>query len=266
MTRGTCLWPCGPADPAAVSTQRVPLYLSPEHQCSYLPRRRAVNAFVDPRIAMTPQRYEALLLNGFRRSGPYVYRPMCEHCSACRSARVPVAKFRMRRWQRRIWRRNADLAVVLRPPAFNPEHFALYQRYLLARHNDGEMDPHDRHAYMHFLTCAWMDTAFVEFRLHGRLAAVAAVDVLPASLSAVYTFFHPALHHRSLGTYAILWQIGEAERRGLTHVYLGYWVQDSPKMHYKINFAPIDILRDGRWQRVNAPDSGVERRLKSADN
>lgn len=232
-----------------MSSQRVPLYLSPEHECSYLPERQAVNAFVDPRVAMTPGRYEALLKNGFRRSGPYVYRPMCKHCSACRSSRIRVDEFRQRRWQRRIWRCNEDLTASVRPAVFRPEHFALYQRYLLGRHNDGEMDPNDRSGYMHFLSSPWIDTLFVELRLKGRLAAVAVTDLLPESLSAVYTFFDPELSRRSLGTYAILWQIAEAQRRHLNYVYLGYWVENSAKMHYKIHFTPIDVMRDGAWER-----------------
>lgn len=232
-----------------MSLQRVPLYLSPEHQCSYLPRRQAINAFVDPRLVMTPARYETLLKNGFRRSGPYVYRPMCERCNACRSARIPVADFCMRRWQRRVWRRNHDLTATIRPAVFNPEHFALYQRYLVDRHNDGEMDPNDRSGYMHFLASPWIETLFIELRLQSRLAAVAVTDVLSDSLSAVYTFFDPELFRRSLGTYVILWQIAEARRRHLEYVYLGYWVENSAKMHYKIHFTPIEIMSNGTWER-----------------
>lgn len=44
-------------------------------------------------------------------------------------------------------------------------------------------------------------------------------DVLPNGLSAVYTFYDPDEEQRSLGRYAILWQIAETERLGLQAVY-----------------------------------------------
>lgn len=249
-----------------MSNQRVPLYLSPEHRCSYLDGQWATNAFVDPRMAMTAQTYSVLLHSGFRRSGPYVYRPMCNACQACQSARVPVAQFRPHRWQRRIRRHNADLVAAIRPAQFNPEHFALYQRYLLARHDDGEMDPSDRSAYLHFLTSPWMETRFVEFRLRRHLAAVAVMDLLPDGLSAVYTFFDPQLERRGLGTYAILWQIEEAHRRQLPYLYLGYWVENSPKMHYKIRFTPIEIYRRTHWQHFADAAAAIERQPQKPDN
>jgi arginine-tRNA-protein transferase len=37
---------------------------------------------------------------------------------------------------------------------------------------------------------------------------------------------------------------------GLPYVYLGYWVQGSPKMDYKAKFRPMEALRPLGWERL----------------
>jgi arginine-tRNA-protein transferase len=69
-------------------------------------------------------------------------------------------------------------------------------------------------------------------------------------MSAVYTFYDPLEEKRSLGTFAILWQIMEARRLGLSHLYLGYWIRDSRKMRYKMDYRPMEMLVKQRWVLV----------------
>ncbi|HEX4895062.1 MAG TPA: arginyltransferase [Solimonas sp.] len=231
------------------AAQPVRLFLSPEHPCGYLPFRTARSAFVDPEFTLAPPRYQRLLELGFRRSGEHAYRPHCRGCERCLPVRVPTARFQPDRSQRRCIRDNADLELRLETQ-IRDEHYALYRRYLAARHAGGGMDPDDRTAFHNFLECGWNEVRYWSFREQGRLLAVAVVDHLPRALSAVYTFFDPAESRRGLGTLAVLRQIEEARRQGLPHVYLGYWVEGSAKMDYKRRFQPLEILEGTDWVEI----------------
>lgn len=220
------------------------------HTCSYLPAKRATTVFVDPATPMDRHLYSALAELGFRRSGPHVYRPHCAQCRACLPARVMVDAFRCNRSQRRIWQHNQDLEITEVIDIQNPEYYRLYARYITERHSDGDMYPPSREQFNAFLTAEWGLTRYYRFSLGNRLLAVAVVDCMDNGLSAIYTFFDPAEAARSLGTFAILWQIEEARRLQLPAVYLGYWISDCRKMNYKLQFRPAELLIEGRWSRI----------------
>lgn len=239
-----------PDDPLA--GRHLALYLTGEHACSYLPGRVARTLFVDPTAQIDSATYQVLVDQGFRRSGSHVYRPACRGCSACVPVRVPVADFVPDRSQRRNWRRNRNaLTWIDVPAAFDPTHFQLYRRYLRARHAEGSMaDDASEESYRRFLVERWGgSTRFIELRQGEALVGLAVTDVLERGLSAVYTFFDPIHSKRSPGTFAILTQIEAARRLGLTYLYLGYWLRDSPKMQYKERFRPIEAWDGERWLR-----------------
>lgn len=232
------------------------LFKTPEHPCSYLPDLTAHTIFVDPSAKKSPGLYQALLDMGFRRSGSDLYRPDCPGCNACLSVRIPVARFTARRSQHRVWKRlQSDLEVRILPARFEQEHFDLYATYMNSRHPDGEMANPTEEDYCKFLICPWSETSFVEFRYERRLFAVAVIDMLPRGMSAVYTFFDPAMSAVSPGVLAILWQIQEARRLDLPWLYLGYWIPDSPKMRYKQDYRPLQIYTDGVWREFSASET-----------
>ena len=41
-----------------------------------------------------------------------------------------------------------------------------------------------------------------------------------------------------------------AESRGLNYIYLGYFVKNSQKMSYKMNFKPLEILTSEGWRLI----------------
>lgn len=236
----------------SATESHIKLFVTPPHPCSYLTGQQATTLFIDPALEVTVPLYTALTHAGFRRSGANLYRPHCDKCSACQSARVLVADFTPDRSQRKVSQRNQDLQATSVPAHFSDEHYALYCRYINARHRDGAMYPPDEAQYRSFLTSEQHFSGLVEFRLHEELLAVAAVDHLNDGLSAIYTFYAPEAEHarRSLGSYAVLWQIERARELGLPYVYLGYWIADSPKMRYKTRFRPLELLTQTGWQQV----------------
>lgn len=223
-------------------------FATPPHECSYLHDREATTMFVDPRAQVDKRLYSQLTALGFRRSGSHYYRPHCEHCKACVPVRLNVERFRPDRSQRRVINRNRDLTCTLVRARFSERYYQLYARYIELRHADGDMFPPSREQFTSFLVEGATDTWFLEMTSGDRLIALAVIDAMDDGLSAIYTMFDPDEEQRSLGTFAVLWQISEAARQGLPHLYLGYWIRECRKMNYKTRFQPIEALVEGHWQ------------------
>jgi arginyl-tRNA--protein-N-Asp/Glu arginylyltransferase len=225
------------------------LYQTAPHPCPYINENTAVNLIIDPSFEVEYGMYERLLEHGFRRNGGLFYRPFCNNCSQCRSVRLSVEEFKPNRAQRRTLKRNQDLTVRCTETRFNEEYFELYQRYQSGRHPGDSMDDDDPEKFKRFLVDSSMPGFSIEFRHNQQLISVAIVDRVNNGLSAVYTFFDPEVKHRSLGTMAILTQIDIAQKLKLKWNYLGYWISQSRKMSYKINFQPLQQFdtQASRW-------------------
>lgn len=233
------------------SLQKIQFYATPDHPCSYLSGRQAKTLFVDPKAQLDTKTYSELSDLGFRRSGQHVYRPHCNHCSACLSARIPIKEFTFSKNQKRVLNANSDLAVHIARPDMTEEVYALYERYINERHFDGDMHPPTQEQFESFLINSGQETYFLEFRVDNRLLAVAVADQLRQGLSAIYTFFDPAESKRSLGKLAVLKQIQITAAQGLPYLYLGYWIRGCQKMDYKVQYRPVEILVDNQWHHFS---------------
>ncbi len=236
-----------------MTSRQLQLYITTESPCGYFTDRMSSNLVPDPKLRLNAPIYNQLIQHGFRRSGAHCYRPHCNSaqngCQACIACRLAVNDFKSSRSQRRCLNKNQDLILSVTTAGFSDECFQLYRRYLNSRHIDGSMADPTEEDFKQFLYCDWSETQFLEFRQNGKLLAVAVTDMVSNGLSAVYSFFDPEMERRSLGTYCVLKQVDHAKQLGLEYVYLGYWIKDHPKMHYKNNFKPLQIYSNEKWQR-----------------
>lgn len=235
---------------------RLQFYLTAPYPCAYLPEQEARSRLAGPPFLVQTSQYSELVRQGFRRSGQFAYRPACSACEACISVRVPVQTFTASRAQRRAWARHSDLIAYEVPLAFDETHFALYTRYQHARHAGGGMDQDDREQYIQAMLQTQVDTRLIAFHdPEGVLRMVSIIDCLSDGLSSVYTFFDPDTPNASYGTYNILWQIHLSQKLKLPYLYLGYWIEQSPKMRYKTQYRPLEVYVDGEWRPYSSTQS-----------
>ncbi|MDA8586584.1 arginyltransferase [Rhodobacteraceae bacterium] len=232
-------------------------YVTAPQPCPYLDGRMERKLFTSLQGDHTEQLNNSLSKQGFRRSQNVLYRPSCAECSACYSARIRVADFKLSRGQKRTVKKNAELKREATSPWATEEQYALFRSYLDSRHADGGMADMDIFEFAAMIEETPIRSRVVEYatRKDGEkhLAAVSLTDVLDDGLSMVYSFYDPALVGFSLGTYVILDHVNIARDAGLPYVYLGYWVPNSDKMNYKANFSAVEVYSAGEWKPLTDP-------------
>ncbi|VAH19724.1 unnamed protein product [Triticum turgidum subsp. durum] len=167
---------------------------------------------------------------------------------------------------------------------FDPEEFALYQRYQTKVHKEKTVT---ESSYKRFL----VDTPIVpipprsgdntvppcgfgsfhqQYRIDGKLVAVGVVDILPKCLSSKYLFWDPDLAFLSLGKYTALKEIDWVKTTqkscpSLEYYYLGYYIHSCNKMRYKAAYRPSELLCPVRyeWVRYDAAKPLLDKSLYS---
>jgi leucyl-tRNA---protein transferase len=237
-------------------------YLTSPTPCPYLTGKVERKVFTHLVGKQAVELNNLLTHGGFRRSQTIAYRPACEHCQACTSVRVVLADFIPSRNMRKVLLANSDLIGEMKINKPNSEQYSLFRSYLDTRHGDGGMADMTVLDFAMMVEDSHVDTRVVEYRRRGPdsgftgrgegpLVALCLTDVLGDGLSMVYSFFDTEQDNRSLGTFMILDHIRRAQEMGLKYLYLGYWVQGSPKMDYKGRFTPQERLFGQGWTRVD---------------
>jgi len=226
--------------------------------CPYLPGKTERKVFTELKGPHAEALNDALGRIGFRRSQTVAYRPSCIDCRACVSVRVPAMEFRASGTQRRTLRDHADLLTVECRPWATAEQFELLQKYLAHRHPGGGMAAMDEVDFADMVEHTAVSSFVIEYREPaadggpGRLVGACLTDRQGDGLSMIYSFYDPEHEARAgLGNYIILDHIRRAAAEGLPYVYLGYWVEGSQRMQYKVRYRPLERLGPDGWVRFS---------------
>uniref|UniRef100_A0A8D2PUT5 Arginyl-tRNA--protein transferase 1 n=1 Tax=Zosterops lateralis melanops TaxID=1220523 RepID=A0A8D2PUT5_ZOSLA len=86
-----------------------------------------------------------------------------------------------------------------------------------------------------------------QYWLDGKIVAVGVIDILPYCVSSVYLYYDPDFSFLSLGVYSALREIAftrqlHEKAPDLCFYYMGFYIHSCPKMRYKGQYKPSDLL------------------------
>uniref|UniRef100_A0A8C7YCF7 Arginyl-tRNA--protein transferase 1 n=1 Tax=Oryzias sinensis TaxID=183150 RepID=A0A8C7YCF7_9TELE len=175
--------------------------------------------------------------------------------------------------------------------------YQVYKLYQMAIHKDPPDKPSESQ-FQRFLCDSPLEAEFSpdgpevgygsfhqQYWLDGKIVAVGVIDILPTCVSSVYLYYHPDFAALSLGSYSALREIAftrqlQKQSPKLSFYYLGFYIHSCPKMRYKGQYRPSDLLcpetyawvpierctallDESRYARFNQdPDAGDIRALK----
>ena len=227
-----------------------PIYmLTKATACPYLKGRVEKRIATD--ITYNNKVYNELALNGFRRVENWMYRPVCDNCSACKSYRVDIKNFELTKSLKRINKNLGAITFKIIKNIATTEHFDLFQKYQFERHSGGSMSDMDENEFISMIETSPIKTKLMEFRDTSKnLMGVILLDIDDVNLSAVYSFFDPKLSKLGIGNYMISQCLIFGKKNKYKHLYLGYYIGEISSMSYKSRFKPGQILDGGDWQGV----------------
>ena len=232
--------------------EEIQFYVTTNYSCGYINGQDAQSIVATPYKNVNSKNFKSLISQGFRRSGQYVYKPNCKNCKACIPIRLLASNFKASRSQKRLKKYLNKLSVELLPLNFNEEHYNLYVNYQNKRHRNNDKSEDDVADYNDFLINSNVNSKLVEFRLNNQLKIITIIDIIDDGISAVYTFYDCSDQKLSLGTMSIIWLLEHCKKENLPFLYLGYWIHESQKMKYKINFKPYELMINGVWQEATS--------------
>ncbi|XP_068113682.1 arginyl-tRNA--protein transferase 1 isoform X1 [Hyperolius riggenbachi] len=139
------------------------------------------------------------------------------------------------------------------------ESYQVYKRYQTIIHKD----PPDKPSISQFtrflcdsplepetrsdgLACGY-GSFHQQYWLDGKIIAVGVIDILPDCVSSVYLYYDPDFSFLSLGVYSAVREIAftrelQTKAADLRYYYMGFYIHSCPKMRYKGQYRPSQLL------------------------
>ena len=215
-----------------------------DYECAYLPNKSVRMSY--KYIENATQAYNTALINrGWRRFGCYYFHPICNGCNECKSIRINVNDFELRKSQKKSIKRNKGTEIIIQKPTLSQAHIDLYNKYHAFKHQQDDWTHRNispREYKENFVEGAHNFGKEVLYMLDGKLIGVDLIDILDDGVSSIYFYYDPDYPSLSLGTYSLLYQVELAKILKLPWIYLGYWVDGCKAFAYKPKFQPQEIL------------------------
>ncbi|RXJ99563.1 arginyltransferase [Arcobacter sp. CECT 8986] len=195
----------------------------------------------------TVEDYQNMLEHGWRRFGKMHFVPECKSCTKCISMRIDAKNYKFSKSEKRVISKNKDTKLYIQTPTITKEHLDLYDKYhrFMNQKKDWPYQPITPDDYVRSYVQGKdkFTKEFLYFK-DEKLVAVALVDILPKSISAIYCFYDHEYADLSLGKFSILAQIKIAKELEIPHIYLGYWIKNHFSMGYKELYKPFEVLKN----------------------
>lgn len=214
---------------------------------------------------VSPGEMDAAWAAGWRHFGPFFFRTRWMQSGAPGAApleimplRYPLGDWSPRKSQRRILRRNRDLACTITPTRITDEHRDLFLRHRTRFTSDVPdaledfLGPEPDGQPCHNATIA--------LRKDGHLLAASFLDIGLEAVSSIYAIFDPGEEKRGLGTATFLIELFWARQYGFHWHYPGYATHGSSVYDYKKSIASYEWLDwEGGWSPGPEPGGAQSR-------
>jgi arginine-tRNA-protein transferase len=196
------------------------------------------------------ENFHKYLSDGYRRLGRIFYRNVCKNCAECRPLRIETDRFTPGKSQVRTWKKNRDIRIeIADTPSLTTEKIMLYHTYVNSKHaEDKKEELGDSINILMAIHHGYARIIEMEYFLKDKLIGIGIVDAGADSLSSNYFYYNTEFLDRRLGIFSILKEIELAQKLKKKYYYLGFYIEDNPKMSYKKYFRPNQVLDTGEWR------------------
>jgi len=196
------------------------------------------------------EKFHTFLAGGYRRIGRVFYKNICETCSDCLPLRLEPGAFQLSKSHKRTVKNNEDIVVeILMQSHITPDKISLYNTYVNSKHPDDKPEePAESLNTLINIHYGYARTIEMNYYLDNKLIGVGIVDEGEDALSSNYFYYNTDYLNRRLGVFSILQEIELAQKLGKKYYYLGFYIEDNPKMSYKKHFRPNRVFQNGTWE------------------